>query len=57
MSVFEKNKALAQLFEEHKERLCREEGLTEEAIRSAIESGTMVLLGNPKHQGVKPILV
>ena len=57
MSIFEKNKALAQMFEQHKERLCQEEGLTEEQIRSAIENGTMVLLGNPAHKNVKPILV
>ena len=57
MSIFEKNQALAELFEQHKARLCEEEGLTEEEIRSAIEAGTMVLLGNPRHQNVKPILV
>ncbi|MCQ2444959.1 MAG: phosphomethylpyrimidine synthase ThiC, partial [Mailhella sp.] len=57
MSIFEKNKALAALFEQHKERLCAEEGLTEAEIRDAIENGTMVLLGNPNHKGVKPILV
>ncbi|WP_298065796.1 phosphomethylpyrimidine synthase ThiC [uncultured Mailhella sp.] len=57
MSIFEKNKALAQLFDQHKARLCQEEGLNEDQIRSAIESGTMVLLGNPAHRNVKPILV
>lgn len=57
MSIFEKNKALAALFEQHKERLCAEEGLSEAEIREAIENGTMVLLGNPMHKGVKPILV
>ena len=30
MSIFEKNQALAALFEQHKARLCEEEGLTEE---------------------------
>ena len=57
MSIFEKNQALAGLFEQHKARLCEEEGLTEEEIRSAIEAGTMVLLGNPNHKDVRPILV
>ena len=57
MSIFEKNQALASLFEQHKARLCEEEGLTEEEIRSAIEKGTMVLLGNPNHKDVRPILV
>ena len=32
MSIFEKNQALATLFEQHKARLCEEEGLTEEEI-------------------------
>ena len=41
MAIFEKNQALAQLFEQHKARLCEEEGLTEEEIRSAIEAGTI----------------
>ena len=31
--------------------------MTPEAITSAIEAGTMVLLGNPNHANVKPILV
>ena len=57
MSIFEKNKALSVLFAEHKERLCREEGLSEEAIRTAIDDGTMVLLGNPRHKNIRPILV
>jgi phosphomethylpyrimidine synthase len=57
MSVFEKNKALSRVFDKHRERLCREEGLSEQEIRSAIESGTMVLLGNPAHPGARPILV
>ena len=57
MSIFEKNQALATLLEQHKARLCEEEGLTEEEIRSAIEAGTMVLLGNPNHKDVRPILV
>ena len=57
MSIFESNQALAQLFEQHKARLCEEEGLTEAEIRAAIEAGTMVLLGNPNHKNVRPILV
>ncbi len=57
MSIFHKNHALFQLFNQHKERLCREEGLDENTIRDAIEAGTMVLLGNPNHKNVKPILI
>ncbi len=57
MSIFKKNRALARMFEEHKKRLCQEENLTEAQIRSAIENGTMVLLGNPAHENVNPILI
>lgn len=41
----------------HLPALAEYEGLTPEAITSAIEAGTMVLLGNPNHANVKPILV
>jgi len=57
MSIFHKNHALSKLFEQHKERLCREEGLDEKTIAAAIEAGTMVLLGNPNHKNVRPILI
>ncbi len=57
MSIFEKNKALALMFETHRAHLCEKEGLGEEQIRAAINNGTMVLLGNPAHKTVKPILV
>lgn len=57
MSLFSQNPALYQLLSEHGQALSREEGLGLDAIRDAIESGIMVLLGNPKHRGLQPILV
>ena len=51
MSIFEKNQALATLFEQHKARLCEEEGLTEEEIRSYfgdyIEDASQILRMKP----------
>ena len=57
MSLFSQNAALRQLFAEHGQSLSREEGLGLDEIKAAIEGGTMVLLGNPKHKGLRPILV
>lgn len=57
MSVFTHNTALKTLLDRHLPDLAREEGLAPEAITAAIEAGTMVLLGNPRHPGVRPILV
>jgi phosphomethylpyrimidine synthase len=56
-SLLSQNTALAALLEEHLESLTRSEGLTPQAVTAAIESGTMVLLGNPAHPGLVPILV
>ncbi len=57
MSIFTKNIALAQLAEEFLPSLCIEEGLEENAVRAAIEAGSMVLLGNPAHKNVRPICI
>ena len=57
MSIITQNAALQGLLAAHLPALVEYEGLTPEAITSAIEAGTMVLLGNPNHANVKPILV
>lgn len=57
MSIITQNAALQGLLAAHLPALAEYEGLTPEAITSAIEAGTMVLLGNPNHANVKPILV
>ena len=57
MSILEKNAALSALCEKHLPRLAQEEGLEPAAILEALEAGTMVLLGNPAHSGLEPLLV
>ncbi len=57
MSIFQKNTALAALADTHLSHIAQEEGLSETSLREAIEAGTMVLLGNPKHPQLKPIVV
>lgn len=57
MSLLSKNTALAELMTQHLPRLAQEEGLSAAAIEQAMEQGRMVLLANPMHVGVKPILV
>jgi phosphomethylpyrimidine synthase len=57
MSVFAKNAALEHVLSRHLDSVCAEEGLAPAAVRSAIEAGSMVLLGNPAHPGLAPLLV
>lgn len=57
MSILAKNKALATLAEQHLTELSSVEGLDKSCITKALEAGSMVLLGNPNHPGLKPILV
>lgn len=57
MSILEKNAALSAICEKHLPRLAQEEGLEPAAILEALEAGTMVLLGNPAHSGLEPLLV
>ena len=57
MSVFEKNAALDGLWKKWAKALAEEEQLSADEIAAAIEAGTMVLLGNPLHPDLKPILV
>ena len=57
MSLLSQNAALNSLYTQHIARLVEEEALPEARIRESLEAGTMVLLGNPCHTNVKPILV
>ena len=57
MSLLSKNIALSGLLEQHRESLCRAEGLSPETVTRALENGSMVLLGNPAHSNVVPLLV
>ena len=56
-SILSRNAALRGLLDHHLAALCQEEGLAPETITSAIEAGSMVLLGNPAHAGLAPIVV
>ena len=56
-SLFTRNTALAALLENHLASLAAQENLPPETIRQALAAGTMVLLGNPRHRNVRPLLV
>ena len=51
------NTVLKALLDLHIPRLTRAEDLPAETIRQGLERGSMVLLGNPAHLGLAPILV
>ncbi|MDD6088987.1 MAG: phosphomethylpyrimidine synthase ThiC [Desulfovibrionaceae bacterium] len=55
--IFSQNTALASLFERYGEQIASEECLDSAIVRSLIEHGKMVFLGNPKHENIRPILV
>ena len=56
-SILSRNAALRGLLDQYLAALSQEEGLAPETITSAIEAGSMVLLGNPAHVGLAPIIV
>lgn len=56
-TLLSRNAALAALCAEHLADLGREEALDTTLILEAMDAGTMALLGNPAHPGLKPILV
>ena len=57
MNLFSANFALKKIFDEHIAHIAQKEELMPEAIEHALNSGTMVLLGNPAHKNVRPIVV
>ncbi|EGY27494.1 thiamine biosynthesis protein ThiC [Desulfovibrio sp. A2] len=57
MSILTRNTALAGVLETHLAALAADEGLAPTTIRDGIERGTMVLLGNPSHPSLRPLLV
>lgn len=56
-TLFSQNAALRDLLDSHLDSLSAEEQLDAQSITAALEASTMVLLGNPAHKGLKPILV
>ena len=57
MSLISLNPTLKTLFDAHIESISQEEELTPGAIEHALDEGSMVLLGNPAHKNIRPILV
>ena len=57
MSLRSQNAALNALLDAHLSSLAEEEQLSPSLILEAIEAGSMVLLGNPAHAGLRPLLV
>ncbi|MFP4169168.1 MAG: phosphomethylpyrimidine synthase ThiC [Desulfonatronovibrionaceae bacterium] len=55
--MLSKNRLLSDVWTAEAFRLARGEGLEEEDIREDLEQGSMVLLVNPGHKGVRPTLV
>ena len=51
------NQALHDMLREHLPEVGQDEALTPEVAMEAIKAGSMVLLGNPAHTGVRPLLV
>lgn len=56
-TAFAANTALSTLLAKHLDQLAHSEGLSPQNIITAIEQGQMVLLGNPAHPELEPILV
>lgn len=57
MSLRSQNAALNTLLDAHLSSLAEEEQLSPSLILDALEAGSMVLLGNPAHDGLRPLLV
>ncbi len=51
------NSALLELCREHLPKIAVEETLSQQAIMNSISSGKMVLLGNPRHPNLTPLVV
>lgn len=55
--MLKKNKILEKFYNRDIDKLANAEGLDQGIIKSGLKQGTMVLLGNPGHQGVKSTLI
>lgn len=56
-SIFEKNKALSGLADKFLTDLAKAEALDASLITDSLESGSIVLLGNPNHENLRPLLI
>ncbi|MDL2286125.1 phosphomethylpyrimidine synthase ThiC [Desulfococcaceae bacterium OttesenSCG-928-F15] len=57
MSLITQQQAFSSVFIAHGEALAKSEGLCVDTVTRALNAGTMVLLGNPSHTGLEPLLV
>lgn len=55
--MWKKNIPLKELWDKHSKQIADQEDLSEKRIEEGLRSGAMVLLGNPNHEGVKPVLI
>lgn len=55
--MFHKNSIVKNCLDNHLTDLCNEENLQPQIIKDGLLKGTMVILYNPNHQGVKPTLI
>lgn len=55
--MLSKNKVLKTLFDKHAKALSAYEGLSVEELEAGINAGTMVMLGNPNHPNLEPIMI
>lgn len=52
-----KNAVLKALFQKHGKVLAKDEGMSMEELEAGINAGTLILLGNPKHPNLIPIII
>ena len=57
MNFLKKNLVLTELVHKHLKDLSLAESMETEEILGGLNSGRMVLLGNPNHPGLEPLLV
>lgn len=57
MSIFIKNVALNSLWQNNSKNISQYEKIRSEIIQELIEKGHMILLGNPNHKNLNPLLV
>lgn len=55
--IFALNKTLNEIAESYLASLSKEEALAPETLMEGIKSGVMVLLGNPRHPDLQPIII
>ena len=55
--MISKNRVLESLCSEHGRQMAEVEDLSIDTIQAGLEAGSMVMLANPNHDGVRPVLI